>query len=214
MRVTIFGDARGAALNAIAMTDKLIDRVRNDLDELQVESLVLQALQGRLDEQRKELLDPDCSEFEWTLDQRRALALALLQLKAKVNRVRDSGVKITVDPASANARLNTITDLLTELTGQEKLFTGDTSWSDPKPAKGTAEDAQLDLEQRSESKLDATIRKSIAFFDAEVNGEHVDPNEDSITIARGKRMVTTSPKKLRATLDKIAAPKPGRGKNQ
>lgn len=150
MNVLIIGDDRAMALKALELADKECDRVRDALDRLQIDDMTVRALQGVFGLLRVSLKDGKKRDYDWDFTTRRALGIALLFYKAKINGRRDGDVKLLIDPRDAVRKLGEVTSLMEELSGQETLFTRSIDWTEPKPAKpkkGDLDPSQMDLEQ-------------------------------------------------------------------
>jgi hypothetical protein len=158
VNVLIIGDDRAMCLKALDLADKECDRVRDAQDRLQLEDLNARALQAVFGKIRVALKDAKKRDFDWDFTTRRALGIALLFYKAKINNRREGDVKLLIDPRDIGRKLGELSSLMEALSGQETLFTKSIAWTEPKPPKEKADAGQLDLEQQIEEGTGAADR--------------------------------------------------------
>ena len=125
MRISINAHEREIALFALDLADKQCDSTRKGLELLRLEPMALMALQGHVGELRRALKDLKRHVYDWSFDDRRALATALHVYRAKLDQLEASETKLIVETSATDEKIGDVKDFIARLAGQ------DTFWDEP-----------------------------------------------------------------------------------
>jgi hypothetical protein len=125
MRIQINAQEREIALFALELADKECDATRKGLERLRLEPMSLMALQGDVGDLRRALKDAKRHVYDWSFEDRRAIATALHVYREQLGKLSAREGKLLVDVTTTDEKIGDVKDFIARLAGQ------DTFWDEP-----------------------------------------------------------------------------------
>jgi hypothetical protein len=123
MRISINAQERELALLGLDLADKDCETTRRGLERLRQEHFGVMALQGHIGTLRRALKDTKRRIYDWSFDDRRAVATGLHIYREQVAKLATREGKLLVETSATDERVTDVKDFLARLAGQESLFT-------------------------------------------------------------------------------------------